>query len=341
MSRQIVILPAGNVLTVTPVGNTQVYVSSDATGDFLDGAKSWGPYLVAREFIVEGSATVATSEYTTALNAYVYPNAGAPADAVQASKTVNPTGDDNALTFTAVAYGTDGNSLQIEYLDPGANSQSLAVTVYNRQKISVSLATNGSGTITSTATLVKAAIEADPIASDLVTVAIDTSDTGVADDGSGVVTAMALAAFTGGAGTGIGLVPPGGLVVDTTNGEQYRNTGTQAAPVWLRADARGAEEHTATGAVTAGVSLVTLNHATVAADCTIADAANHPGFFAVVNTSASGTAAHTLTLTAGTFDGTNNKATLNAPAESLLVFFGSDGNGTIIVNTGSVGLAAV
>ena len=99
------------------------------------------------------------------------------------------------------------------------------------------------------------------------------------------------------------------------------------------------QELTATGAVTAGVQSVELNHATVAVEATIADASNHQGLFVVKNTSASGTAAHTLTLTAGTFDGSNNVATLNAPNECLIVYFDSAGNGTIIENVGSVGLA--
>jgi len=50
-------------------------------------------------------------------------------------------------------------------------------------------------------------------------------------------------------------------------------------------------------------------------------------------------AAHTLTLTAGTFDGTNNVATLNAPGEALAVFVDGDGNGTILENTGAVALS--
>jgi hypothetical protein len=99
------------------------------------------------------------------------------------------------------------------------------------------------------------------------------------------------------------------------------------------------QELTATGAVTAGVQSVELNHATVAAAATIADASNHQGLFVVKNTSASGTEAHTLTLTAGTFNGTNNVATLNAPNECLIVYFDSAGNGTIVENVGSVGLS--
>lgn len=99
------------------------------------------------------------------------------------------------------------------------------------------------------------------------------------------------------------------------------------------------QELTASGAVDAGVKCLQLNHATVVVAATIADAADHAGFFAVVNTSASGTAAHTVTLTSGTWDGTNTVATLNAPGESLLVFFDEDGNGTIVVNTGAVALS--
>ncbi len=98
------------------------------------------------------------------------------------------------------------------------------------------------------------------------------------------------------------------------------------------------QELTATGAVTAGVQSVELNHATVVVEATIADATNHQGLLVVKDTSASGTAAHTLTLTSGTFDGTNNIATLNAPNECLIVYIDSAGNGTIVENVGSVSL---
>lgn len=99
------------------------------------------------------------------------------------------------------------------------------------------------------------------------------------------------------------------------------------------------QELTATGAVTSGVQMVELNHVSTVIAATIADSANHAGtLFTVRNTSASGTAAHTLTLTSGTFDGTNNVATLNAPGESLSVVFDSAGNGIVILNTGTVGL---
>ena len=99
------------------------------------------------------------------------------------------------------------------------------------------------------------------------------------------------------------------------------------------------QELTETGSVTAGVQSVELNHASTVVEATIADAADHQGLFIVKNTSASGAAAHTLTLTSGTFDGTNNVATLNAPDECLVVYFDSAGNGTIVENVGSVGLS--
>jgi len=99
------------------------------------------------------------------------------------------------------------------------------------------------------------------------------------------------------------------------------------------------EELTASGAVTAGVRILELSHATVAIAATIADAENHKGLFIVRNTSASGTADHTLTLTAGTFNGSDNVATLNAPGEALVVLFDDTGRGQIIENTGSVALS--
>jgi hypothetical protein len=99
------------------------------------------------------------------------------------------------------------------------------------------------------------------------------------------------------------------------------------------------QELTVSGAVVAGKQSVELNHATVAVAAVIANAANHPGLFIVKDTSATGTAAHTLTLTAGTFNGTNNVATLNARDEMLIVYFDSAGRGQVIANVGSVALS--
>jgi len=99
------------------------------------------------------------------------------------------------------------------------------------------------------------------------------------------------------------------------------------------------QELTVSGAVTAGVNSIELNHATVAIAATIADLANHQGLLVIKDTSATGTAAHTVTATVGTFDGTNNVVTLNTLNECIAVFVDSAGNGTIFNNTGSVALS--
>lgn len=119
------------------------------------------------------------------------------------------------------------------------------------------------------------------------------------------------------------------LALGTGQGQAAAGDGTMSREI---------EELTETGAVSPGVQIVELNHATVIIEAT-ADATEHQGLFIVRDTSASGTAAHTLTLSNGTFDGTNTVATLNAPGESLTVFIDKFGRGAIIENTGSVALA--
>jgi hypothetical protein len=99
------------------------------------------------------------------------------------------------------------------------------------------------------------------------------------------------------------------------------------------------EAHTVSGAVTAGVQSVELDHISTPVAATIATSVGHQGIFIVKDTSASGTAAHTLTLTVGTFDGTNTIATFNAPNEALVIYFDSAGDGTIIENVGTVVLS--
>lgn len=225
-------LKAGSTLAVTAnEGRVHVYSGDNGSESaFTRSAVSFGPYFVDRTFLVDGDATVTTARDTTPTNSYIYAHDGAPDDAVQATLSLNPTGDDNALTATARVYGEEGNSISIAYVDPGADS-ALSVSVF-RQAITVTLA-YAEAAITSTAAEVKAAIEAYWEANQLVSLVIDTADSGAGDDGSGVVTALAAAALTGGAGTAIGRVQPGGLLIDTSTGKQYRNVGTLAVPVWV------------------------------------------------------------------------------------------------------------
>jgi hypothetical protein len=96
------------------------------------------------------------------------------------------------ITYTAVnSIFFSGNSVSVAYTNPGAANSALAVTV-SGNAISVSLATNGSSAITSTATQIQAAIAAYPAAAALVTAAI----TGT---GSNIQTAHTAANLAGGA----------------------------------------------------------------------------------------------------------------------------------------------
>tara|TARA_B100000519_G_C14153840_1_gene395870 strand:- start:158 stop:658 length:501 start_codon:yes stop_codon:yes gene_type:complete len=101
-------------------------------------------------------------------------------------------------------------------------------------------------------------------------------------------------------------------------------------------------QYTATAAVASTVRRIELAHNSTPILITGPSGVALAGqIMCIVNTSASGTAAHLVTLSAGTFDGTNNRATLNAPGEALVVFFDSAGAGMVVLNTGSVGLSSV
>lgn len=127
--------------------------------------------------------------------------------ALAAELTTSLTGANNDLVYTARKAGEAGNDIYVEYVDPGTADAVLSVAVSNevilgalRALITVNLATDGSSVITSTAAEVRAAVlqQADapghPLAADLVDV-----ENAPANDGSGVVTAMAASALTGGA----------------------------------------------------------------------------------------------------------------------------------------------
>lgn len=112
----------------------------------------------------------------------------------KATLSTNLVGDNNDLKFTSKLKGHFGNTIKVAYVDPDAANAKLAVTV-SGTTIAVSLATDANKAITSTASDVKAAIEAVPAAAALVTVANVAANTG-----AGVVTAMAATALANGAG---------------------------------------------------------------------------------------------------------------------------------------------
>jgi hypothetical protein len=144
------------------------------------------------------------------------PDAMSPVDGVKAALTTNMSNANADITLTAVDYGTSGNDITITYVDPGGATQSLSVTVSGKD-IRVSLATNGGSAITSTANLVKAAIDALPAAAALVTVAVEGT-------GAGVVNAVVKASLTGGVTVTPG--PIGCLAVTSAN-VIYRKTAVQ------------------------------------------------------------------------------------------------------------------
>ena len=86
-------------------------------------------------------------------------------------------------------------------------------------------------------------------------------------------------------------------------------------------------------------NVVDLDTADAKMACTI----DHPtpGRILVITQIDSGTDGHTVTLAAGTFDGTNNTATLNAQYEALVLLGISDKRFLILKNYGSVALSAV
>lgn len=98
------------------------------------------------------------------------------------------------------------------------------------------------------------------------------------------------------------------------------------------------QELTVTGAIDSDKHVIKLTHASGAIAATIADMATHgPGLVVITDTTTGAT--HTVTLTVGTFDGTNDVATFNAAGETLVVQVDEDGNGIVVSNIGGVALS--
>lgn len=98
---------------------------------------------------------------------------------------------------------------------------------------------------------------------------------------------------------------------------------------------------TASGAITITSGLVQLSHASTIIAATLAAPVTGDTLY-IANSSASGTAAHTVTLPSGvTWDGTNNTLTMNAPGEAVLVVALSATRWLIMVSLGTVVLSTV
>jgi hypothetical protein len=160
-------------------------------------------------------------------------------------------------------------------------------------------------------------------------------------DGSTAGTQVASVAVIADANVNIGITKVTELHIGATGAETQVNA--TAAEINQAADVSArVQEITAAGAqaVTAGVQSVELNNNTTAIAATIANSVNHQGLFIVKATSEpAGGQDHTLTLTSGTWDGTNTIATLADINDALVVYFDSAGNGTIVENVGAVVLS--
>lgn len=121
---------------------------------------------------------------------------------VKAALTTALTGTNNDLIFTAKMAGPVGNNIRVRYVVSGLNTPlSVSVSVND---ITVNVATDGAGAATSTANSILAAVNADATAKTLVTASL-----AAANDGTGVVTALAFTNLTGGTnGTSRAPLPP-------------------------------------------------------------------------------------------------------------------------------------
>lgn len=101
-------------------------------------------------------------------------------------------GLNNNLIFRAKKAGAAGNSITIQYVDPPGNNVPLSVAVVGNA-ITVTLETDGTSAIVSTAAEVRDAINDHPGAYSLVYAVLATGS-----DGSGLVTVLASTPLTGG-----------------------------------------------------------------------------------------------------------------------------------------------
>lgn len=107
------------------------------------------------------------------------------------------TGANNDIDFTAVPYGAKGNNISIAYVDPGGASATLGVVVTGNIDDGVLITVNlgrAASAINTTADLLKAALDTADVS------AYVTYADKAANDGSGLVTAMAETPLAGGAG---------------------------------------------------------------------------------------------------------------------------------------------
>jgi phage tail sheath protein FI len=126
----------------------------------------------------------------------------------------------NGLTWTAKIDGDLGNAISVKLLDPKANSSALAISLSGRD-IVIKLATGSTGLITTTATALKTAIEANEAVNAIVGVA----NTG-ASTGAGLVAALKRTQLSGGITETFPLNTPVLVPADQAMASKLGTTGT-------------------------------------------------------------------------------------------------------------------
>lgn len=185
-----VIYQTGSSLSVAVSGDkktiTVTYVSGTTTAKDIENLINNDPEaggIVKAKAEGDGSGKISTTSTLT------LSGGGEP---TKASLTMDCGTDETSdVVFTAKEAGSAGNAITIQYKDPGLANQSLSVSV-NNNSIVISLATDASGKITTTAQDIINAINADPQTSALV----QASQKG--QNANGVVEAKQAVSLTGG-----------------------------------------------------------------------------------------------------------------------------------------------
>ncbi len=167
--------------------------------------------------VSDGRRPIRTTRSSTIGLIGTAPNA---AGDTKADAVIGSRGENSALVLTSKAIGALGNGISITLVDPGANTSALAITL-DGNAITVSLATSGAGAITTTATLLKAAIDAHVGAGALVAVAND-----IGSSGAGILAAAAKTFLTGGVDEPFPLNTPVLIAANRTEAAKLGEAGT-------------------------------------------------------------------------------------------------------------------
>lgn len=84
------------------------------------------------------------------------------------------------VTFTGLLEGDANSAINVGFIDPAGTSQPLTIVVEGTE-IKVLLATDGADAISSTAALIKAALDGDTQASELVSTAVEGAGSGIVE----------------------------------------------------------------------------------------------------------------------------------------------------------------